>query len=319
MSFRGTRSETPGEVLLSPGSMFVTLKALIYAALILPISLTVSALDSQPPASVAGNTPDAVRERRSLGLEGAPNFRDIGGYAANDGRHVRWGRVFRSSELSKLTLEDQRTVDGLHIAALVDLRTAVERKTSVDLWTHAPSDVYESPKVSLVPVMQGILAKAQAPEGARSGFIDFYMRMPDDYKAEYSAMFHRLASGEVPMLVHCTAGKDRTGVAIAVLLTSVGVPRATVLGDYQLTETLVPAAAAAERHPAPVGGAPQAQSALAQLPVESRQILWRSDPAYVSAALDSIDREYGSVERYVEKALGLTKSELRTIRRELLQ
>jgi protein-tyrosine phosphatase len=143
--------------------------------------------------------------------------------------------------------------------------------------------------------------------------------MPDEYHAEYAAMIHRIAAGELPILVHCTAGKDRTGVAMAVLLSTLGVPRQTVLEDYALTEKLVPAPAAAAEKPAPVGGASAALAPLAQLPVESRQALWRSDPDYISAALDAIDREYGSVDAYVERGLGVSKSELGALRAKLLQ
>jgi protein-tyrosine phosphatase len=143
--------------------------------------------------------------------------------------------------------------------------------------------------------------------------------MPDEYHEEYAAMFHRIAAGKLPILVHCTAGKDRTGVAMAVLLTTLGVPRQTVVEDYALTEKLVPAPAAAAQHPVPVDGRTAPPSPFAQLPVESREVLWRSDPAYISAALDSIDREYGSVDNYVERELGVSKSEVSALRAKLLQ
>ncbi len=130
-------------------------------------------------------------------------------------------------------------------------------------------------------------------------------------------MFHRIAAGDLPMVVHCTAGKDRTGVAVALLLTAVGVPRQTVVDDYSLTEKLVPPAAATQRA-ATVGGALPAASPLAQLPEESRRALWRSDPQYIGAALDSMQREYGSIDGYLERGLGLSKPEIRSLRKTLL-
>ena len=87
--------------------------------------------------------------------------------------------------------------------------------------------------------------------------------------------------------------------------------------DYTLTEKLVPALAAAAQPPVPSGGASLAP--IARLPVESRQVLWRSDPTYIAAALDSIDREYGSVDAYVERELGVSKSEVIALRAKLLQ
>jgi protein-tyrosine phosphatase len=221
--------------------------------------------------------------------------------------------------LSKLTSTDAEKVAGLDLVAVIDLRTDDERQKSPDVWLRVPADEYDSPKATLAPVMHTILNAAGTPEGARAGIIKFYTQMPDEYHAEYAAMIHRIAAGELPILVHCTAGKDRTGVAMAVLLSTLGVPRQTVLEDYALTEKLVPAPAAAAEKPAPVGGASAALAPLAQLPVESRQALWRSDPDYISAALDAIDREYGSVDAYVERGLGVSKSELGALRAKLLQ
>lgn len=269
------------------------------------------------PAEVA--THPAAAPQRSLELRGAPNFRDIGGYATGDGRHLRWGRVFRSSELSKLTPADAERVDKLDIMAVIDLRTEGERRQSPSIWLRRPQDVYESPKPSLAPVMQKLLREAQTADGARAGIEGFYADMPDSYSAEYAALFHRIAAGELPILVHCSAGKDRTGVAVAVLMSAIGVPRDAVLADYALTEELVPMLPSAGRSAAPVGAATQATSVLGQLPEESQRVLWRSDPNYLTVALESIDREYGSIDAYVRRGLGVSARDLDTIRAALTE
>ena len=149
------------------------------------------------------SNPPIVQEKRSgqLGLEGAPNFRDIGGYSTGDGRHVRWNRVYRSSELSKLTPADAEKVKFLNIVSVVDLRTNEERARARTVWLQPPNDTYESPKESLDLLMHTTLANAQTTEGARSGMIAMYRGMPDEYKAEYSAMFHRIAAGTMPILL----------------------------------------------------------------------------------------------------------------------
>jgi protein-tyrosine phosphatase len=265
------------------------------------------------------NHPAATAPARTLELQGAPNFRDIGGYALDDGRHVRWGRVFRSSALSKLTPDDVAKVDRLDLAAVVDLRTLEEREKSPSVWARRPRDIYESPKESLAPVMQTIMHDAQTADGARAGIESFYARMPDSYRTEYAALFHRIAAGKLPILVHCSAGKDRTGVAIAVLLASIGVPRDTIIGDYALTEKLVPELPTAQQSAATVGAAAQASAVLAQLPDESRHALWRSDPEYISVALHSIDREYGSVDSYVRHGLRISDREIAVIRKALTE
>ena len=274
-------------------------------------------------ASLADLDVAAVIER-AVGLEGAPNFRDVGGYATADGRHVREGVLYRSGELSKLTPADVDKVDGLRLKSVIDLRTQEERRqapTAGSLRSEfiAPEILYESPKNSLAPIMHDVVAAAATAEGAKHALVDFYAGMPDMYRSEYAEMFHRLAAGRVPMLVHCTAGKDRTGVAVAVLLASLGVPNRTVIEDYQLTERLVPPAAAAAQRPGPVGGAAPAQLAIARLPEDSRVALWRADPVYIESALASIDREYGSVEAYLRRALELSPAEIETLRREFLR
>jgi protein-tyrosine phosphatase len=116
---------------------------------------------------------------------------------------------------------------------------------------------------------------------------------------------------------------------MALLLTAVGVPRQTVVDDYALTEKLVPPAGAAAKSAVPVGGqavggalpaggVAQPLSPLAQLPEESRVALWRSDPLYIESALDSMVREYGSIDGYLERGLGLSKPEIVSVRRRLL-
>ncbi len=288
---------------------------LLCASLLLAATLGYAAPDGAPTTPLAGSAEHA----RALGLEGAPNFRDIGGYATTNGHHVRWGEVYRSNELSKLTPGDAEKVAALDLKSVIDLRTLDEREHAPSVWSRAPADVYESPKSTLAPVMHTILSDAGTAEGAHAGMIKFYAGMPDEYHEEYAAMLQRIAAGKLPVLVHCTAGKDRTGVAMAVLLRTLGVPRQTVIADYVLTEQLLPAPAAAAQNPVTLAGASAAPSPLMQLPPESRQALWRADPDYIAAALDSIDREYGSVDAYVERELGMKESQLRALRAKLLQ
>jgi protein-tyrosine phosphatase len=268
-------------------------------------------------ASPRADDASTATSEHALGLAGAPNFRDVGGYTTVDGRHVRSELLFRSGELSKLTPADVAKVADLHLTTVIDLRTREEREHAPSVWMQSP-EIYESPQDSLAPIMHGVLAEAATGEGARNALIKFYAGMPDMYRVEYAQMFHRLAAGRVPMLVHCTAGKDRTGVAMAILLSALGVPRQTVVEDYRLTERLVPAAAAAAQRPGPVGGPAAAQLAMSRLPEESRIALWRSDPIYIESALASIDREYGSIDAYLKQALDLSPSEFAALRREFL-
>ncbi len=202
--------------------------------------------------------------------------------------------------------------------AVIDLRTQEERDRSPSAWLERPADSYESPKPSLAPVMSTILRDAATPGGARAGIEAFYAQMPDAYRDEYAAFFHRMASGELPILIHCSAGKDRTGLAIALLLATLRVPRETIMADYALTETLVPPLPRQTPGAHPIAAAGQAANVLGQLPEASQRALWRSDPRYLATALRSIDREYGSVEGYVRDGLHVSEHEQAALRRALL-
>ena len=261
------------------------------------------------PLLLAMSLPSAAAPRaqdRVLGLQGAPNFRDIGGYTTADGRHVRWGLVYRSNKLSALTPADESRVTALHIATEIDLRTIQERADEPDRWLQPPADIYQSPKPSLKPLIGQLLAGVHDVPTARQSMERFYARMPDEYRPEYTALFQRLAAGDAPILVHCTAGKDRTGVATAILLTALGVPRETVVSDYGMSEKLLPP-------PSIKAGA------LSQLPPDAQRELMRSDPVFIQAALDSIDHEYGSVGGYLKNGLGLNSAQIDAMRSRLTQ
>lgn len=276
---------------------------------ILIASLAVAQTSGPPAAQRAAASP------RILDLQGAPNFRDLGGYATADGHHVRYGVVYRSNKLSALTAGDETTIDGLHLVTEIDLRTAEERKSEPSRWLHAPADLYESPKSTLQPTLGPLLSRIHDAASAQAALTDFYAQMPDIYRPEYTAMFRRLLDHDTPMVVHCTAGKDRTGVAAAVLLSALGVPRPTVVADYALTTSLLPP---------PKSGAvpknlPPAIAALYALPADARAAVWRADPAYIEAALDAIDHEYGSVRGYLKQGLGLTDPDIQTLKTELTE
>jgi protein-tyrosine phosphatase len=255
--------------------------------------------------------------RRVLGLQGATNFRDLGGYQTTDGRRVRWNMVYRSNKLSALTPADQAKVDALHLGGVVDLRTIAERNAEPDKWRHRPAFVYESGKNDLGPVTRGMLANASSVEAARQGVADFYAQMPDLYRPEYAALFKQLAAASEPLVIHCTAGKDRTGVASALLLTALRVPRATVVSDYALTSQLL---APLPAHPSTAPSALKtAETRIAAMSPEVRTALWRADPLYITTALDAVTREYGSIDNYMKTGLGMTDIEIAALRRKLTE
>jgi protein-tyrosine phosphatase len=288
------------------GGLLIMLKrTTLFLALMLPL-LSMADQLSPVPAGPMGK------------LATAPNFRDIGGYPAAAGRHVSRGKIYRSSELSSLSPADAAAVASLHLSAVVDLRTVEERQRAPSIWAARPADVFESPKLTLAPFTHAVLSGATTAEGARQGIKGFYRQMPRLYQEEYAAMFHRIARGELPLLVHCTAGKDRTGVAMAVLLESLGTPRDIAIQDYTLTNARLAATANASGTPT-VGAKTASVSAMSKLPPGALRAMWEANPEYIEAALSAIDAEFGSVEGYVHRALGVSDDELGSIRKSLTE
>lgn len=269
---------------------------------------------SAPPAARPDQGHVARTSDHALGLAGAPNFRDLGGYRTRDGRTVRRGLVFRSSKLAPLTPVDWARVETLGIHGVYDLRTVEERHAEPDNWPQPPATVYASPKPDMAGTIAAMRRAGSSPAAVRGVIIGFYRRMPIDYAPEYAAFFKGLAGGATPVVVHCTAGKDRTGVASALLLTALGVPRATVVDDYEMTERLL--VRPAGKPGMPVGG--KAGATMATLPPAAQDAVWRSDPVYIRAALETVDARYGSIDGYMRRALGMSAAEIAALRKNLL-
>jgi protein-tyrosine phosphatase len=150
----------------------------------------------------------------------------------------------------------------------------------------------------------------------RERLMGFYRTATETYAPEYKAMFARLVKGDSPTIVHCTAGKDRTGVASALVLTALGVPRQTVEADYALTADLLQAGKA-RREASP--GYRANMATYAKMPPEVMRAMEASDPAYIDTALDAATAKYGSLDAYLEQALGVGPKERAALRAKYLE
>jgi protein-tyrosine phosphatase len=224
-------------------------------------------------------------------LQGAANFRDLGGYPGQGGRPVRWRRLFRSDHLAGLTEADKSLLAGLGLAKAFDFRGEAERAAVT----------YELPGVTqhslaieptVVQRLQDLLSSGQAltPERTAELMTELYRALVNDQAHRFAEFFEQLLQAEGPVVFHCTAGKDRTGFAAALILLALGVPRALVLEDYLLTNRVF-------RHP------PAAQGVL---PAEVLAVLWRVQPGFLEAALHAVDTDHGGIERYLSQRLGLS-------------
>ncbi len=247
---------------------------------------------------------------RAIPVEGGQNFRDIGGYRTADGRHVRWGLIYRSAALSTLTDQGGRQLDALGIRTVYDLRSTGERAAAPTRWTGSPparilSQDYISDRGPFRKAFEGGIDAAKA----RSAMKDIYPRIVESQTPQFREVFAELLGQPKPMVYHCTAGKDRTGVMTALILIALGVPRETILADYMLSNEYYQA-------PAPAAGKAETaqQGALAALPPEVTRVFYRVEPEYLNAAFDEIDRRYGGVEAYLDKQLGVGPAEILRLR-----
>lgn len=231
-----------------------------------------------------------VDRPRSLPLQGASNFRDLGGYPARDGRSVRWRQLFRSDHLAELTAADRERLRHLGLERVIDFRGRDERSA-------AP---YELPGVALhalsIEPMVGqrlaeLIAAGNRPDArlARMLMKELYRALVNDQAPRFAEFFEHLLDARGPVAFHCTAGKDRTGLAAALVLMALGVPRDTVRHDYLLTNTLFKP----PRLPT--------DEALA----EAAAVVWRVERDFLDEALRAIDDDHGGIERYLDRRLGL--------------
>lgn len=254
---------------------------------------------------------------RLLPLEGGRNFRDIGGYATADGRHVKWGRVFRSGSMASLTPADYRYLDGLGIRTVCDLRTNGERTHEPNAWAKAAGIGYWTRDYEK---SGGDLGKLVSPDTTaarmKQAMVAMYRRLPEEQADGYREIFRQLAAGDVPLAFNCSAGKDRAGTAAALILSALGVPDETVFADYALSDRMLARSAS---HRMMAGDKDSPWAALATLPRAVLAPLMASDPDYIRAAFAAIREKHQSVDNYLRDELGVTPDQLAAIRASLLE
>ena len=242
--------------------------------------------------------------QRRIELEGLSNFRDLGGYRTADGRAVKWGTIFRSDTLAALSDRDVETVGGLGITTACDLRYAEERDLEPSrLLGHERIEVLalglpERPGASFLDSFEVADDKEAA---ARGYLLENYALYPVLYADAYRAIFARLIDGH-RVVVHCTAGKDRAGTAIAMLLSALGVPRETVFEDYLLTNQYWDRAG---REP------PDMDPATVAAVFSARE-------EYLNAAFAAVEARFGGLEAYITGHLGLDDDRRQALRQACL-
>lgn len=259
---------------------------------------------------------------QSIALASLLNLRDIGGYPTADGRRVRTGVVFRSTDLSRLDDSDASVVEALGLRTVVDLRTTPEREAAPDRRLEGVDEIVldvladaggDGPEQLLTLMAHPAQAADILGDGKAVALLSQAYRqivsLPSGLDS-YRRLFGMLADGDdLPLLFHCTTGKDRTGWAAAATLLLLGVSKDDVSYDYLLTnEQLVP-------HLQPLFDQFTAAGGDASLlsPVLGAR------PEYLAAALDEVETRFGSIEGYIRDGLGVDADQQQRIRDALTE
>lgn len=265
------------------------------------------------PAPTDTSHPPPLDARRVIPLEGGRNFRDLGGYLTLDGHRVKWGKLFRSGSMARLTQADYERLSKLEIKAICDLRTAQERAAEPNTWCQVANIGYWAREHtnSFGELRRVMVSGLSTYDMARAAMIEGYRELPFEQAPAHRELFNRLAAGDVPLVFNCAAGKDRAGTAAAMILSALGVPRDSVVDDYVLTDRVVDLQA--------IFMDPKSKNELTNQARGVVTAILKADAGYLHAALDAVEERHGTVAAYVRDALGITDAALFAMRQNLLE
>ncbi len=242
---------------------------------------------------------------REIKLQGAVNFRDLGGYQTKEGKTVKMGLLFRSAALNTLTDADVAKIASLHIKYDFDFRGPYEVKTAPD---KIPAGTR---RISLPAGSENVgdsnYMKNMSKYMKSDSFLVSFYTVLTPYKDRYTPLFDSLIANKnaSPMLFHCTAGKDRTGIAAAFILYALGVNEETIFDDYEATNYY-------RRN--------ENAKAIAQMTKyygmdeKVATSMMGAKREYIKATFTTIKAQYGTMENYLEKVLGLNSKKIKQLR-----
>jgi protein-tyrosine phosphatase len=263
--------------------------------------------------------PAADREaHRRVRFDRLANFRDLGGYRNSAGQQVKWGLLYRSDSLKAASTRDLRALQRLPLVEIIDLRSEMEQHMAPDRLPDIPAmrflalPIMDANSRLTVEARERIVARRYDDVHPDELLNEAYAAFVRQFTPQYQVFFRELLAAQGrPILWHCTAGKDRTGFAAALLLRILQVPMPTILQDYMLTQIYWQRSLW--------------KTALYLTLIRGRRAvrlvreLSGAKEEYLQTAFATIDQDYGSFDAYVHSGLGLTDAEIRTLRQRYLE
>lgn len=260
-----------------------------------------------------------MANQRLLPIQQGYNFRDLGGYPTADGHTTKWRRIIRTGSLARLSNNDLKVLTEIPVTIDVDLRAPDEVKKAPDKvpstakYYHLP--VFASDETDASHSDEEIAAQMQQPGNGYHHMIDVYQRMAtvNSAKIAYQSLFKLLLSDHSgAFLYHCTAGKDRTGMASYLILSALGVEEEIIMEDYLLTNEVTREFRNNWLQEMRNNGASEAL-------VTNRAALASVAPDYLNTAIKNINKNYGNVNNYLTDYLEITSAEIKQLRELYLE
>lgn len=244
--------------------------------------------------------------QRLISLQGGINFRDLGGYINKEGKQVKWGKLFRSADISKLTDEDLKVITALHIILDCDLRGDPEVKAAPDKIPSGTVRISLPAGSENTGTGMGELMKYMKNENTADSMMLVFYTQTSHFQKKYKPMFDRLLTlgPDEAILFHCAAGKDRTGVGAALILFALGVDESIIYQDYELTNVYRQVSNDQYIKLLSTQGVSE----------NAARIFMSADPKYLRATFDSLKKQYGSIDAFLESEMGLNQNDLHRLR-----
>ncbi len=245
---------------------------------------------------------------RHVNLIGASNFRDLGGYETEDGMKLKRGLIYRSDNLSHLSEEDLQKINEIGIKTVCDFRSDFELDEFPSLFSektlpklkHIPIKTLGTRDLRELSIKDDVTSEEMAREMQHH-----YVLYVHQHKKKYRDFINLVALGEIPLVFHCFAGKDRTGFGALLYLGLLGVKKETIIEDYLLTNKFFKG--------------PIVNEEWRDTSSEKLQPLFEARVDYINAAFSEIYSSYNSIEDFVVKELEIDRQTLDLLKTRILE